>query len=419
MIPAQLKYLNISRKAKRAITLCILTTMLIYNGHSQKVEQFIEQAKEYNPGLKALRLEYNAALLKADQVNDWPDPKVSLGLGVLPVETRLGAQRFKVGVSQMIPWKGSLDARSDVARSKAEVKSKLDEVKEIDIEYAIRSAYTTLQFLDGKKAIIQQRLFVLDALEELAKSAVRSGKGKLSNVLFTERKREILNADLELITKKMEQPTIMINRWTGRELFTEIIITTDDETLINKSEVLKFADSEHPKYTVLDNKIAASNSMIALTKYQEKPKIGVGLDYAYIDARNDVDISGNGRDILMPMVSITIPLNKGRFDAIRQEQTILQEAINAQRKEISDIYTAEVEMAYSLIEYANQVAEKYSSLKDITRETLKLMRTEYATEGTRFEELLRLEMDIIDYDLEILKARFERSLALAVLHKFN
>ena len=399
----------------------IIIALLLIQGNikAQSVNELIKQAKEYNPGLKALKLDYNAALLKADQVKDWPDPKINLALGVLPVETRLGAQRFKVGVSQMIPWKGILDAKSDVARSMAEVKSNLDEMKEIDIEYAIRSAYATLQFLDANKVIVKQRLYVLDALEELAKSAVRSGKGKLSNVLFIERKRELHNADLDLITKKMEQPTIMINRWAGRELLTEIDIVGANETIIDKSEVLQFVDTEHPQYKVLNNKIAASNSKITLTKYQAKPKIGVGLDYAYIDARNDVDIPGNGRDILMPICSITIPLNTGRFDAIRQEQIILQEAINAQREEFSDIYAAEIEMAYSAIEYANQIIEKYTSLKNITREALKLMRTEYASEGTRFEELLRLEMDLIDYDLEILKSGYERNLAIASLYKYQ
>jgi hypothetical protein len=47
------------------------------------------------------------------------------------------------------------------------------------------------------------------------------------------------------------------------------------------------------------------------------------------------------------------------------------------------------------------------------------MRTEYAAEGTRFEELLRLEMELIDYDLEILKAQYERRLAQAILLKYK
>jgi len=399
----------------------ILSLLLIFHValNGQSVDELISQAKEYNPGLKALRLDYEAALQKADQVNDWPDPKVNLALGVLPIETRLGAQRFKIGVSQAIPWKGSLDAKSAAANAMAEVRSYADEAKEIDIEYAIRNAYATLQYLEAKKGIIRNRLEVLDALEELAKSAVRAGKGKLSNVLFTERKREILESNLALIVKKIEQPTVIINRWTGKALYTTIEVEQETDVLLSKETAIEYARNGHPQFRILENQKSASNAKLSLIQYDSKPKISVGLDYAYIDARSDVDIPGNGRDVLMPMGSISIPIHKGRFSAIRQEEAIKQEALDRKMEEIQDMYSAEVELAYSTIEYGDQVIRKYESLKEITSETLKLMRTEYASEGTRFEELLRLEMELIDYDLEILNARYDQRLAMAVINKFD
>ena len=402
---------------KYKILAFLLMMQLVLNG--QSVEELIIQAQEYNPGLKALRLDYEAALQKADQVNDWPDPKVNLALGVLPIETRLGAQRFRIGVSQMIPWKGSLAAKSDAANAMAEVKSYSDEVKEIDIEYAIRNGYATLQFLESKKGIIEERLEVLDALEELAKSAVRAGKGKLSNVLFIERKRESLKANLILIDKKIEQPTVMINRWTGKPLDTKIVVEQETDALWSKEKAIEFAKNGHPQFRILENQKTASNAKLALIKYDSKPKIGVGLDYAYIDGRNDVVIPGNGRDVLMPMGSVTIPIHKGRYSAIRQEEAIKQEAIDKKTEEMQDMFAAEIELAYSTVEYGDEVIRKYESLKAITSETLKLMRTEYASEGTRFEELLRLEMELIDYDLEILNARYDQRLAMAILNKYN
>lgn len=402
---------------KYKILAFLLMTQVVLNG--QSVEELIIQAHEYNPGLKALRLDYEAALQKADQVNDWPDPKVNLALGVLPIETRLGAQRFRIGVSQMIPWRGSLNAKSDAANAMAEVKSYSDEVKEIDIEYAIRNGYATLQFLESKKGIIEERLEVLDALEELAKSAVRAGKGKLSNVLFIERKRESLEANLILIDKKIEQPTVMINRWTGKPLDTKIVVEQETDALWSKEKAIEFAENGHPQFRILENQKTASNAKLALIKYDSKPKIGVGLDYAYIDGRNDVVIPANGRDVLMPMGSVTIPIHKGRYSAIRQEEAIKQEAIDKKTEEMQDMFAAEIELAYSTVEYGDEVIRKYESLKAITSETLNLMRTEYASEGTRFEELLRLEMELIDYDLEILNARYDQRLAMAILNKYN
>jgi outer membrane protein TolC len=237
-------------------------------------------------------------------------------------------------------------------------------------------------------------------------------------VLFVERSRTQLEADKLLLEKKKEQPAISINRWAGRDLNEKIVLIAPDPTLISKTEVLSFTREDHPSLIILNNKITASQSKSASTKYLAKPKIGVGIDYALVTKRSDVDIPGNGRDIIMPMGSISIPIHTDRYEAIRQEELVNQASIEAQKKELQDMFEAEIEMAYNVMEYQNQVMDKYGSLKEITSETLKLMRSEYAAEGTRFEELLRLEMELIDYDQMIISAEYEKALAMVTLMKY-
>ncbi|WP_235297617.1 TolC family protein [Portibacter marinus] len=387
--------------------------------HGQSVDVFIQMTKSYDPGLEAMKLEYQAALQKADQVGDWPDPTVNLALGVLPVETRLGAQRFRVGVTQMIPWKGTLDAQKDVALASAEVKSQLDEVREITLEFMIRTTYARLTYLDAQKIIIRERLEVLEAMLELAKSGVRSGKSPLSNVLLTERRREALEADLNLLDKQMEQPIITLNRWAGRPFNAEITIEDRLNAPIFYTGIEEEVLKQHPQFSVLDRQIEASEAVIKNTAYQSKPQIGVGIDYAYVTKRRDVEMPGNGRDILMPMGSIKVPIFTKRYESIRKEEAIKQDVIAAKRRDYLIEFQAEVELALSKIEYAEAQVRKFESLKVITLETLDLMRAEYAAEETRFEELLRMEMELLDYDLQILNANYEKELAQAVFEKYR
>jgi len=388
--------------------------------HAQSVESFIEMAYEHNPGLEAMRLQYASAKEKAGQVADYPDPTVSLGLGVLPIETRLGAQRLKIGVTQMIPWKGLLAAKQEMVASQAEIYANIDQVKAIDIGFEIRSAYSKLVFLKDKEEVIESKLELLDVLEDLAKSAVRSGKGKLSNVLLIQRSREGLESDLGILQKQKERPTININRWAGRVLSEPIEVVSDLSLLKTEEELLQFANSDHPQYQILENQIKASQKAIELTSFESKPKIGVGLDYAFIDGRKDVSgLAGNGRDVLMPMGSISIPLHTDRYTAKRQEEKLKQEAIQSTMQDIQEMYAAEIAAAYSQSELSLLEIERVEGLKSITRETLDLMRTEYASEGTRFEELLRLEMELIDYDLIIAQSKYAQILAKATLLKYQ
>ncbi len=398
----------------------MMSFFLIGNSSAQSVESFIEKAYEHNPGLEAMRLQYASAKEKAAQVADYPDPTMSVGLGVLPIETRLGAQRLKIGVTQMIPWKGLLSAKKDMVASQAEIYANIDQVKEIDIAYAIRNAYSTIVLLRDKAQVIQSKLELLDVLEDLAKSAVRSGKGKLSNVLLIQRSREGLESDLGILQKRKENPTININRWAGRDLSEPIELTSDLSLLKTEGELLQFANGDHPQYQILENQINASQKAIELTEYESKPKIGVGLDYAFIDGRNDVsNLAGNGRDVFMPMGSISIPLHTGRYTAKRQEEKLKQEAIQSTMKDLQEMYQADIAAAYSQSELSVLEIDRVEGLKHITRETLDLMRTEYASEGTRFEELLRLEMELIDYDLIIAQSRYTQLLAKATLLKYQ
>lgn len=385
----------------------------------QPVEELILMAKEYSPTLKALKLEYEASLSKADQVRDWPDPKVNFAIGVLPIETRLGAQRFKLGVSQSIPWKGTLQAHSQLANTMAEIKSYDDDVKEIDLAYRIREAYSSLQYLNAKRQVFDERLRVLAVMEELAKVAVKSGRGKVSHALLVERKKTEIAADYQLLDQLMELPTILINRYTGRPLDTKVIVDDSNELMTNTEELIDFAEHMHPELLRLEQKKNASEVKEALIQYNTKPKLSIGLDYAYIDARDGVEIEHNGRDVLMPKGSISIPLHKGKFAAIRQEEKLIRESLDRRYEEIRDRNIAEIQTAYTRLEYESEVHKKYQSLKIITQETLELMRTEYASEGTRFEELLRIEMELIDFELEILKSKYNQRLAKAILKKYN
>jgi len=385
---------------------------------AQSIDDFIELTRAYDPGLEMLRLEYQAALQTVDQVGEWPDPTVNLAIGVLPIETRLGAQRFKVGVTQMIPWKGSLQTQKEISRTGAEIRARMEDVEAINIEFAIRSTYARLLYIESQKLIINERIEVLDAMIELAKSGVSSGKGKLSDVLITERRRETLQADLELLNLKMEQVRIMLNSWSGRPLDSNIDITPDFQTPTSTIPVSPSDLEGHPQFEVLDRQIIAADAVITNTIYQAKPQIGVGLEYAYVSKRQDVEIPGNGRDILMPMGSIRIPIFTNKYASIRKEQTIKKNAISEKRRDFQNKFTAEIEMAISQIEYAEAEIEKFESLKNITEETLELMRSEFAAEQTRFEELLKVEMELLDYDRQILSAESEKQLAQAVLMKY-
>ncbi|MEZ4932956.1 MAG: hypothetical protein R2788_12665 [Saprospiraceae bacterium] len=96
-----------------------ISILFPFHTNAQSIDELLQIAASENPGLKALEKEYLAALEKAPQVSQLPDPELGVGVFPLPVETRLGAQIVRVGATQMLPWPGTLDGRADLETTKA------------------------------------------------------------------------------------------------------------------------------------------------------------------------------------------------------------------------------------------------------------------------------------------------------------
>ena len=57
----------------------------------------------HNPQLQSLEYTAQAFAKTSEAARQLPDLELGAGVGVLPVETRLGPQRLRVGATQMLP----------------------------------------------------------------------------------------------------------------------------------------------------------------------------------------------------------------------------------------------------------------------------------------------------------------------------
>ena len=87
---------------------------------SSSLADCLKVALSESPAAEAAFWRWRAALERVPQVTALPDPRVSWGYFVNPVETRVGAQRQRAGLSQTLPWFGKLELRGNVAAQAAD-----------------------------------------------------------------------------------------------------------------------------------------------------------------------------------------------------------------------------------------------------------------------------------------------------------
>ena len=395
--------------------------LLNVNNYAQPLAQLLEQVAENNLSLKVLEKGYYATLEKAPQVNQRPDPEIGIGVFPLPVETRLGGQTLRLSAMQMFPWPGTLDSKEAVVLAEAKVQHQRISAAELELHYQIGQAYFKLYEIKESRLIIERNLVLLETLERLALVKVESGSAIAADVLRVQLQIEALKQELEIWKTKVVAPTTTINQILNRPLDQTILIADSLDfaiIAINRDSLMKNIVEHHPMLHLFDLQQEVSKEAIALNAAGQKPSFGVGLDYITVDKRSDAMPVRNGRDILQVKGVLRIPLYKGKYEAKEKEEQFKIEAINHKKEDLLSHFKANIEIAFATYEASKLQIALYQKQIALTQATIRILETNYSTNAKSFDELLRLQMDLIDYDLKTLRAIVQSHLAKSDMERY-
>lgn len=383
---------------KRYITILTLILMIGSLSHAQSLENYYQLAAENNPQLQASYNEYQAALQRIPQVNALPDPEFSFGYFISPVETRLGPQQAKFSLSQMFPWFGTLEARGDAASLQAESKFQSFINQRNRLYFQVASAYYPLYELQELIEIEKENIRILESYKTIATRKFENGSGTMVDVLRADIRLEDANTRLSILQKQRKPLETSFNKLLNRSKTEEINIT--DSLTITPLPEANHKDTmitNHPQIKALDLKMQASEANELAARKQGMPKLGLGVDYVVTGKRTDINLPDNGRDVLMPMLSISIPVFRGKYKASVEEARFMQESFNHRKKAVENQLIAEYESVFFKIQKQRELINLYQQQTKTLKQSLKLLFTAYGNSGENFEEVLRMQQELLKY----------------------
>ncbi len=404
---------------KRIIIILLLSLPLLI--WSQSPRELFEISLEANAELKALKFEYQAALEKAPQVSQLPNPEVGIGAFILPVETRLGGQQARLSLSQMFPWFKTLDAREDWALSIAQVNFEKIASQELEIYYQIKKGWYQLYLLTKSQQIIRQNIELLSALKKTAEAKVAAGRASLADVLRVDLKLQALLKEIEILEAQKQKPIASLNQILQRPLATTISLRDSLGFMVipyQKDTLLTAISNHHPMMRMFRRQQEVSHRAISLNELEGKPSFGLGADYLMVSPRNDAFPDNNGRDIFQLKAVISVPIYRKKYDAKYREEQFKIDAIESRKQEVLSLFLSKIEKAYADSESAFLRKELYEGQIQTTKATIQILLTDYSNQGSNFDELLRLEEELVVYDRKLLEAIVEANLALAEVERY-
>lgn len=440
------------------------------------LQVYLKSAALNNPGLKAAYNKYMADLQKVPQVGSLPDPSISFGFFVVPMEVMNGNQVATIELMQMFPWFGTLKASKNEAATMALASYELFRQEKEALFYLVRAEYYQL-FLNRKQIeAYDSTLELLQNIEQLLLSKLKtvnisgsnsgsssstmqssntssgssSGGGmggmgsggqtsastsnasmgsqamgsasssSLSDLLRLQIEIKQLHDQIEGLKNREKLLKIRINAYLSRK--------NDEPIFIPKKLASMEFDFLNP--AIFDS-IKANNPMMkmnqadALAFQQRKimnkkmslPMVGVGLNYSVINKAEMSTSPMNGTDMLMPMLTVTLPIYRKKYNAQIKESELLETSANEQLANTENMLFMEFSEYKFQLTDANRKLKLYEEIVALTQQNLDLSVVQYANSGSDFDALLRFQQQLLAYKITLAELEIEKLTAEAGMLK--
>lgn len=367
--------------------------------NSQSLNDYLTIASENNPELQAMQYRYESALEKINEVGSLPNTTISIGYFIQPVETRVGAQKAKISASQMLPWFGALGVKKESATYMASAELNNFDFAKRRLFLDLKTAYYELYELIESAKIIRESITIFNTFENLALTELENNRSTMVDVLKIRMEKNELENQLNSIQQNLNAKQIAFNLLLNREAISKMTIV--EEIIIDTSEVFnQQLISNNPKILQLDNLKNASEKAEKAVNKDGLPSFGIGLDYGFIQARNVENLTDNGKDIIMPMATVSFPLFSKKYSSKQKQLQLDQKAIESRKLTTHNRLNSLFESANGNYKNAiNSIETQKENIND-AKSAKKVLLSAYETSKVDFEQLLEIQQLLLKFQLK-------------------
>ncbi len=451
---------------------------------------YIAEAVDSHPALAAARAEERAAAQRIRVSASLPDPELSLGVSLPPMERYMGDQVAIVSLMQMLPAFGARDAARDEARAMNAMRAEAVRETRDRIVFDVRAAWYDLYAREVDVRAAEEAVDLLRTLERVTRerygagaaspgsgrggmqgssgaaagsgggsggtgamagmggmggaggvssfsssgggSGSSGGTGAMAGMSGTSSaggleallllRMELLEAEeaLETARDAARIAALRLNRLLGRGADAPV---QAPDTLalaqVERSPREPVVSEEHPMLRMLGAEERALDAMERMNRRMGLPMVGVGVQYEYLRARESGMEPMPGGHMWMPMVSVSLPLWRGKSTGAAREASLRREAVRSTREDAGQALRLELAEARRDLEDARRRTERFAAREDLTHALLRIQLARQAAGQGEQEVTLRTRMRLLDDMRGRARALADHNIAAARLERLT
>jgi outer membrane protein TolC len=249
----------------------------------------------------------------------------------------------------------------------------------------------------------------------MGRSMGTTGKDDMVNLLRVQIEINELENRIALLKDQLYTDKVSFNRFLNRPPSSDVFTGDSLEQTPLPSGILSLADSlaNNPMAKMYQAESEANTARIEMATKMSYPMLGLGLNYMLIQKRDGNSSMMNGKDMKMPMVSLSIPIYRKKYKAMRNEAEFLRDAANQSEDDVINNLRVNFQQAMQDLNDADRRVKLYTGQALLADKSVQLLITSYSSGEADFVEVLRMQQQLLDYQFNRVDAIVDKNTSIA------
>lgn len=312
----------------------------------QTLPDYLRYAALNNAGLKAAFEQWKAAIEQVPQAGALPDPRFTYGRFIEEVETRVGPQRNKLGITQVFPWFGKIEARTQAAGAAAKAARKRYEARKLKLFFEVKDTFHEYVYLAKAIKIARKNLELIEDYEQVALTKYVGAAVGHPDIVRAQVELAKLEDQLRTLEGLREPIVARLNAVLNRKS-SELLPWPKKEEYrvveVDRRQMKEILQARNPELRAMDFELESAKSRVELAKKKFYPDIGVGVDWIQTDGARMAGTRDSGKDPVVLMFSMNLPIWRDSYKAAEIQAKANVRKTRQQKTEMENTLIARVE----------------------------------------------------------------------------
>jgi outer membrane protein TolC len=319
----------------------------------------------------------------------------------------------------MLPWFGKLGLQGDSALETANAAQAEYDAAKLKLFYQVKEAYYEYSYLARAIEVMEENVELMGYLENVVLAKYRVGTAPHSDLIKVQVELDKLQDQLKSMRDLMNPVKARLNTALNRPTKAQLPVPGKvgiDTVQISSEQLSERLKESNPELKGSRFLTAKEKFSVDLAKKNYLPDITLGVDYIITGEARMPGMRDSGKDPLIAMLSINLPLWWGKSKAsVNEAKARYQSALNQTRNSENELLSRLEMVLYQFREAKRKIGLYEDALLPRAQQALNVTQTAFETDKVDFLNLIDAQRTYLEFELSLERAKFNYAQRVAEL----